>query len=98
MGVENQEQKFATGSDDEGAAETSKQAMPPATYTEAHFVRPYEVFLYASQANLLPKKYEVKPSDLKEEFVPKPKRKSSLSILWSHQGSSPMGEFDPEVK
>ena len=49
-------------------------------------VRPYEIFLFASQKGLLPEKLVHKRRDLDSSFLPNPVYNSSLSILSHHRG------------
>lgn len=62
-------------------------------------VRPYELFLFASQQGVLNDKLTKPRSALSPDFVPEPKYESSLSILVAHGGASQaLKDWDREDK
>jgi hypothetical protein len=50
-------------------------------------IRPYELFLYAHQKDLLSDKLTKLRKDLSEDFIPQPEDSSSLSIMVAHGGA-----------
>ena len=70
-----------------------RTASPPRTERR---VRPYEIFLFAAQAKLLPDKLVRSRRLLESGFIPNPPHWSTLSILAHHQGH-PFNHFDDEV-
>jgi len=63
-------------------------------YSGSRRVRPYELFLFASQNGLLKDKLVDTLSKLKAGFIPNPPHSSCLSILWAHKGATFNSELE----